>query len=184
MKLDTRFGLARFRAHLLVALPLIVLIPTTLSAQDGSATRGLWLGAGLGVGAAEEGGAGLAFYGRLGATPSERLRAGVEVIGVTDRVVTSLNAAFSLLLHPAPSSDFFVKAGAGLAHASSSIAFSGGTLGGDTSESGIGLTLGAGYDISLGELLSLTPNADFLVQSLDGFADSTLFLLTVGLGLR
>jgi outer membrane autotransporter protein len=47
------------------------------------------------------------------------------------------------------------------------------------SNAGLGETFGAGYDIKLGRNFYITPNADFMVQRING-SSRDLILLTVG----
>lgn len=149
---------------------------------------GFWLNGGLGVGVTDEDvagdNAGPAFYLRMGGTPSDRVLLGGEVIGfarsVGDTDVSLGNATFSVLFYPNSPGRFFVKGGVGWASAIVSTEVGSGTFTSD--EQGFGLTFGGGYDIRIGRNLYLTPNVDVLVQSFDEFADSNVFLFTLGIG--
>jgi len=90
------------------------------------------------------------------------------------------NATVDILYYPSSRGGWFVKAGGGWASAVVSADVGAGTFTSD--EQGFGLTVGGGYDLRLGRNLFLTPNLDVLVQSFDDFADSNVFLLTVGVG--
>jgi hypothetical protein len=162
-------------------------------AGDTAPHAGFWLGGGIGAGFTDQGSedtddGGFAAYLRMGGTLSDRLLLGGELIGVTrsadvgigDANVHQGNATLSLLYYPASPGGFFAKAGAGFASASVVLQEENLTVTND--ESGFGLTFGVGYDLRLGNNLWLTPNFDVLVQSFDEFADSNLFLLTVGIG--
>ncbi|MFW6088983.1 MAG: outer membrane beta-barrel protein [Gemmatimonadota bacterium] len=175
------------RPTIALAATLLLVTGSSLAAQDTAPHSGFWLSGGLGGGTTDtdsDDDSGPAAYLRMGGTPSERLLLGGEIIGLSRDVgsstVSQANATFSLLYHPSSPGGFFAKAGAGFASAVVSTDVGGGTF--ETDESGFGLTFGAGYDVRLGRNLFLTPNFDILVQSFDEFADSNLFLLTVGIG--
>lgn len=154
---------------------------------------GFWLGGGLGGGVDHDGNGGGAAYFRLGGTLGPGLLLGgdvvghsreVDVTGGADADLSRGNVTASLLLYPAEQGDFFVKGGLGFAY--TELTQEQGDLTVSTDDTGLGLTLGAGYDVQLGDgNLFLTPNLDVLLQSFDGLeASDTLFLLTVGLGFR
>ena len=85
-----------------------------------------------------------------------------------------------MLYYPASPGGFFAKGGIGFAYATVSEDVGPGTFTAD--EQGFGLTFGAGWDFRIGGNLWLTPNVDVLVQSFDEFADSNLFLFSLGIG--
>lgn len=159
-----------------------------LAAQDAAPHSGFWLSGGLGVGFTDENSAGddagPAIYLRMGGTPSDRVLLGGEVVGLSrdvgDATVSQANTTFSVLYYPASPGGFFAKGGVGVASAVVSTDLAGGTFTSD--ESGFGLTFGAGYDVRIGGNLYLTPNLDVLVQSFNDFADSNLFLFSLGIG--
>lgn len=184
---------APHRLPILFVVAALLLCASSASAQEGRdgaespAHAGFWLSGGIGAGTTDSDSdedSGPAGYIRMGGTPSDRVLLGGELIGMTREIggvdVSQGNATFSVLFYPSAPGGFFVKAGAGVASATVSSEVPGGTLTSD--ESGFGFTLGGGYDIRLGSNLYLTPNLDLLFQSFDEFADSNLFLLTVGLG--
>lgn len=170
------------------AATLLLMSSSGLAAQETAPHSGFWLSGGLGGGitdgdsAGDDGGP--AAYLRLGGTTSDRVLLGGEIIGLSrdvgDATVSQGNSTFSVLYYPASPGGFFAKAGVGFASAVVSTDVGGGTFTSD--ESGLGLTFGAGYDVRIGGNLYLTPNLDILVQSFDEFADSNLFLFTLGIG--
>jgi hypothetical protein len=170
------------------AATLLLVSGSSLAAQDAASHSGFWLGGGLGVGLTDEDSAGddagPAAYLRMGGTPSDRVLLGGEVIGLSrdvgDATVSQANTTFSVLYYPASPGGFFAKGGIGFASAIVSTDVAGGTFTSD--ESGFGLTFGAGYDVRIGGNLYLTPNLDILVQTFDDFADSNLFLFSLGIG--
>ena len=172
---------------MVLAIFTLFMVGSDLAAQDTAPHSGFWLGGGLGVGLTDEAAgddAGPAGYLRMGGTPSDRVLLGGEVIGLSrdvgDATVSQANTTFSVLYYPSSPGGLFAKAGVGFASAVVSTDVAGGTFTSD--ESGFGLTFGAGYDVRIGRNLYLTPNLDVLVQTFDEFADSNLFLFTLGIG--
>lgn len=144
---------------------------------------GMWLGGGLG-GGWREGVAGPAGYLRIGATATERLLVGTEVVAwiKPEEVIPDkkqVNVMASLLIYPfyprtTFGSEFFFKAGAGLAIAEPS-------LGSFRDRHGFGTTVGIGYDIRIDPNIFITPNMDVLIQRISG-QTMTAILFTIGLG--
>lgn len=170
-----------------LAATLILATGSGLAAQETAPHSGFWLSGGLGAGFTDEAAgddAGPTAYLRMGGTPSDRVLLGGEIIGLSrdvgDATVSQANTTFSVLYYPASPGGFFAKGGVGFASAVVSTDLAGGTFTSD--ESGFGLTLGAGYDVRIGGNLYLTPNLDILVQSFNDFADSNLFLFSLGIG--
>lgn len=169
----------------LAALALAAASPA--EAQRELKHRGFWIGFGAGGGwntsdelDGETLGGG-AVYFRLGGTPSERLLVGGEVIGwfrdQDGATVSRGNVTLSLLLYPSRNGGLFLKGGVGAAQVTVSQTI--GNVTTTVTDGGLGTTLGAGYDIRLGRNFYLTPNIDFLFQSIDD-VNNTLTLLSVG----
>jgi hypothetical protein len=111
---------------------------------------------------------------------------GGEVIGLgydrNDAWISFGNATFDVLYYFQPAGGFFAKGGVGFASVTVSEDVGGGTF--TTDDQGLGLTLGAGYDIRIGGNLYLTPNIDLLYQRFDEDRDNTVWLLTLGIGMH
>ena len=137
--------------------------------------RGAWFSGGLG-GGLMEGVRGGAVYLRVGGTPTERALFGGEVITWFRDAASRTSVAATALLYPfyersgVPGHDLFFKGSFGVAA----------TSGDDT---GVGITLGSGYDFRLGSNFYVPPNVDFLIQFLGERTDTTI-LFTLGLGLH
>jgi len=149
--------------------------------------EGFWIGAGLGGGWNTDRGTdgetlgGGAVYIRLGGSPSPKLLIGGEAIGwgreLNNTTLSRGNATFSLMFYPGRNGGLFLKGGVGAATVDQSV-----TVGRVTTTlrgSGFGSTVGLGWDLKVGRNLYLTPNLDFLYQSVDG-GSNTLTLLTFG----
>jgi hypothetical protein len=154
-------------------------------APDAAVPRaGLWLSAGAGAGIRSEAGAGFGAYVRMGGTLSRNLLLGGEVIGIFDpgpsADVTLGNATVVAVFDPAERGGLLWKGGIGLASFTTRVD----ELDVTGDDQGVGITLGAAYDVALGTNLWLTANLDVLVQSFDGFADSSVIMATVGLGMH
>lgn len=187
-------------AAALAGLALLASSPAAAQ-DDGHVPRsGFWLSGGLGGGINEDGNGGGAAYVRLGGTLGPSLLLGGEVAGLgrettatvrrgdvieeEEADVTRSNVTASLLYYPSEQGDFYLKGGLGFATLQVSVEQGDVTV--STDETGVGLTLGAGHDVQLGDgNLFLTPNVDVLLQSYDGLgAPDGLFLLTLGIGFR
>jgi hypothetical protein len=138
------------------------------SAQRRQTRQGFWIGFGFGGGSAGiscTGCGGLSretgFTGHLkmGGTLSPKVLLGGESAAWTkDDAGTktqlgSLTAA--VYFYPAPASGFFLKGGPGFSYQSSDDGTN------KYSETGFGFMFGAGYDIRVGTMISLTPSASF-----------------------
>lgn len=146
-------------------------LPATAHAQ---AREGFWIGVGGGYGSAgadcDECGEGedrlssATAYLRGGWTLNQRTLVGIDFnvwskTAQADKVETTLNlynVTGSLTFYPAATSGFFMKAGAGISALDSDADFDGANITTDLG-TGLGLTAGAGYDIRLGRMISLTP---------------------------
>lgn len=165
-----------------------LLLAAVLSAASAPAWaqghQGFWIGFGLGGGATggsnSKGGG--AAYLRLGGTPSHQLLVGGEALGWgrTDNgvTVTQGNATADILFYPSPTRGFFLKTGLGFATATAST--TGGNVTVTATDNGLGMTLGAGFDVRLGRNIYLTPNFDALIQVINSTTE-TLYLFTIGL---
>ena len=130
-----------------------------LSAQDPPARSGFWVSAGLGGGvapydmydAAES--VSLAFYLRLGGTPSQAVGLGFESIiwGLQD--YSRSNSTFTVMVYPGKR-DFFAKVGVGVGIVD---------LPGAEDQGGYAMTLGTGWDVRLPANLYVTPNLDLML---------------------
>jgi len=162
-------------------------VATPLAAQREVRRNGFWIGFGLGGGwnttqnvnnQALAGGSG---YLRLGGTPSERLLLGGEVNvwvrSENDVTLSRGNATLTVLFYPSRSGGLFLKGGVGGASVQSS--FTSGSVTTTVSDQGLGTTFGVGYDFRLGRNFNITPNADFLFQSIND-VENTLVLFSVG----
>lgn len=187
------------RVTMLALLGSLVCATETL-AQSTQEHRGLWGGFGIGTGinGSEGNSWGVAAYGRVGGTLSQRVLIGGETAGwygtrdETDLYRSNLSAV--LLFYPSERGGLFFKGGAGLAFITTSInEFF--TVGGvnyysgvSQSETGFGATAGAGFDVRLGRNLYLVPEVDWYLQTA-GEANSAfgvpgtinIFTLTIGL---
>ena len=137
--------------------------------------RGFWLSAGGGGGWHGDL-RGAAFYLRFGGTPSEKVLFGGEVLTwfrgddvALQRVNATATAVYYPLVGRGPARGLFFKGGFGI-----------GTTG-DGINTGVGTTLGTGFDFRIGRNLYVTPNADVLTQFFESDTD-TQFVFTLGLG--
>lgn len=149
--------------------------------------HGFWIGFGAGGGWNTSDGLdgerlpGGALYLRMGGTPSERLLVGGEVNGwfreEGSATVSRGNVTLTVLFYPSRRGGLFFKGGAGAAQVQVSETV--GNVTTTVSDQGLGTTFGAGFDIRLGRNFYLTPNLDFLFQTIDD-VDNTLTLLSLG----
>ena len=135
--------------------------------------HGFWIGFGFGVGSAnvtcddcgsssrETAAAG---YLKLGGTLNDHLLLGGEVNvwskkqeGVT---LTLSSGAVTLTLYPQPASGLFIKGGLGLSLVDTSFREGSSTVTIDPAY-GLGLMVGAGYDVRVGKNISITPAVNF-----------------------
>lgn len=145
--------------------------------------NGFWIGFGVGVGSANltcddcEGGretGGVGFL-RMGGTLNDRILLGGEVNvwskeqdGIT---VNLYDLLATMTVYPRPASGFFVKGGLGAAFTDNEIHVGNQTITTDLG-TGLGLLVGAGYDVRVKRNLSITPAVSFWYGRLDNF---TLF---------
>jgi hypothetical protein len=135
--------------------------------------RGFWVGFGFGYGSAsvtcdgcgssdrESGAAG---HARLGWTLNQHVLLGGEVDVWTkeeEGVTLNLyNASLEVALYPQASSGLFVKGGIGAAYVDTELREGGVSIRADLG-SGLGVVVGAGYDIRVGRNISITPTVNF-----------------------
>lgn len=165
-------------ARVLVAGAALTICATgTGLAQRPQKRQGFWIGAGFGYGSLARtcdacenlpGEPGLSGYFRLGATVAPQLLMGAEVNGwrkdLQGTTVTSVNASVTSYVYLKPTSGFFFKGGLGVSWYREDIALKdpADTVG----TTGFGLTAGLGYDLRVGDNISLTPVANFVFGSL------------------
>lgn len=118
-------------------------------------------------------GRGGAFYLRLGGTPNPRLLFGGEVTGWFNgsdgNDFERVNVMATALAYPARAGGWFLKGGFGVAEHS--------VFGFD--RTGLGTSVGTGFDLRLGRNFYVTPNVDYLVQFFDN-GTTGVFLVTLG----
>ena len=175
-----------------ISAALLTLASTTTIAQEGHPHRGFWIGFGIGGGSAKDGDSedalgGAAGYVRLGGTLSQKWLIGGEAIGwgrSEDNISYGRsNTTFTALFYPSQKGGFYLKGGVGFSYAKISSDILGPSVSVD--KGGVGTTLGVGWDIRLGSNIFLTPNVDWLFQSIEvsegGSLNTNLFLITLGL---
>ncbi|HEY5546601.1 MAG TPA: outer membrane beta-barrel protein [Gemmatimonadaceae bacterium] len=155
-----------------LALLMAALVAVPAGAQQNPQTReGFWIGFGIGFGSlgcdeCDERESGASVYLRMGGTLSQRLLLGGEVSawskteGDVTRSVSNVGPV--LTFYPNANGGFFLKGSIGLATAS----FELGSI--TIEETGVGLTLGLGYDARVGRGFALTPYFDIVNSSFDG----------------
>lgn len=150
--------------HLLryvVALAALVVFPGGLAAQRPQAREGFWFSGGLGYGSlgcqdcdAREGG--LSGGLSLGGTLSEKVLLGVGTTGWTKSedgvTLTAGTLAATIRFYPSATGGFFLLGGLGLGAVNLDVDGVG-----SESETGAGAVVGLGYDIRIGQMVSLTP---------------------------
>ena len=156
----------------------LLFLPAVLAAQHPQTRDGFWIGFGIGWGSADATCDGCADTDRLssftsfiklGGTLNDRVLLGGEITGWTKSesgVTETLgNMTATAYFYPNAAGGFFLKGGAGFSvYAASN--------GGSVSGTGVGLTVGLGYDIRVGGNLSLTPVADFLFGSVGDISEN------------
>jgi len=160
---------------------LLLSAAVTAQAQDAPVRQGFWIGGGLGYGSMglscdgcgdvqREGG--LSGYFKLGGTLRPNVLLGVETNGWTKSEgsarVTMANLSGAAYWYPMATNGFFVKAGAGYSvlHADDGIS--------SGSDNGFGLLAGLGYDVRVGNNLSITPVANWFRGGFDGGSTNVL----------
>ncbi len=175
-------------ALMAIVLPFVLGAPEATAGQerpdDARTHRGVWLGGGLGGGVDDDGNGGGGGYFRLGGTVGPRILLGGEAIGFVreedDATLSRGNATFVALFYPAERG-LFLKGGLGFSTVVATV--SEGDVSVSVTDSGFGSTVGFGYDVRIGGNLYLTPNADMLIDVIDG--DATLvWLFTLGIGMH
>jgi hypothetical protein len=150
-----------------------VAFPSIASAAHPQERHGFWIGLGGGVGSSKatcdecEGGereTGAVGYVKLGGTLNERVLLGGEFNlwtkeeeGVT---LNFYNASVTVTLYPQPSSGFFLRGGVGASFVDTEILEDSTRITVDLG-TGVGLIVGAGYDLRVGKNISITPAVDF-----------------------
>jgi hypothetical protein len=99
-----------------------------------------------------------------------------EIVDDLDATVDLYNFAAAVTFYPQATSDFFVKAGIGGAFVDMEIDFPGSSITADLG-TGLGLQAGAGYDIRVGRIVSITPGVQYWYGNPGDlkFATETLF---------
>ena len=179
-----------------VAGMLLLVAVGPAQAQEGREEQdrrvGFWFSLGVGAGwnitdapNVDERPQGKGGYIRVGGTLTPQVLLSGEVIGRAisegDTTVARANVTLSMLIFPSRTGGFFIKGGIGF----SSV----GTLSEASwsSNQGVGVTAGAGFDVRVGGNLYVTPNVDWLWQSFPSPAGDNLWttqrllLVTVGL---
>jgi hypothetical protein len=178
-------------AALLFLAPTIAKAQEGQEGQEGHPHRGFWIGFGIGGGSAktdgaEESLAGGVVYLRLGGTVGQKWLLGGEAMGWgrnQDGVSYGRgNTTFTAMFYPSQRGGLYLKGGVGVAYVDVSTELFG--AGVSFSEAGFGSTFGLGWDIRLGNNIYLTPNLDWMFQSiqiLESTQNTNLLVLTVGL---
>lgn len=156
--------------------------------------RGFWLSFGLGAGQERLNlnGDGLGYSDpltkptlslRLGGTPSESFRLGVEAMAWFNENGDALETLSSLMLvghlYPAREAGFHLRGGGGIARSAVEYDFFDST--GDT---GLAATIGAGWELPLGRNVALVPAVDFHQQWYDGAGGYRERLINFGLSIQ
>jgi len=166
---------------------LLVLGVSIASAQHPQTRKGFWIGFGLGYGSygiSCSGCSGLgresSFTGhlRLGGTVSPHLLLGAESIAWSKSengaTITAGNLSLAADYYPQPASGLFLSAGVGFSRAEAS---SGGS---SASNTGVGFTIGGGYDVRVSANTSVTPIANFVWGHPDSGFSHNFFQFGVG----
>lgn len=158
------------RALQAIAL-LLILIPAAAQAQNPQTRQGFGISFGIGSGSAgstcdfcnSDRESGLSGYLRIGGHVRPNLLIAGETNGWTrssdgiDQTIGFYSAVAQW--YPNVESGFFLKGGAGLARYVATDGID------DVTGNALGLTLGAGYDIRVATIFSLTPYANYLISS-------------------
>jgi hypothetical protein len=161
---------------------LTVLLASTSFAQQAQTRDGFWIGGGLGYGSlgcegcTDRTGA-PSGYLKLGTALRQNILLGIETNGWTksefDARLTMGNVSGAVYFYPMATMGLFVKGGAGYSALNVSSDVGSGT------ESGLGMILGAGYDVRVARNLSITPVANWFRGSFDGGSAN---VLQIGVG--
>jgi hypothetical protein len=157
-----------------LALAVVCLVVRPAAAQHPQIRTGFWISGGLGYGSLDIGcdgcesprESGLTALLAMGGTLRPGLLLGAE-LEAWRKEVEGVDLTFGHLSgvaywYPRPATGFFLKGGAGVGNLTADA----GPLG-DSSDGGIALHAGVGYDIRVGRNLSLTPAAGIFWVNLD-----------------
>jgi hypothetical protein len=115
---------------------------------------------------------GAAGYFRLGGTVNQHVLFGGEALifwRENDNEIQRANVTASALIYPGSHGGLFFKGGFGVAAYEDH----------GREESGVGTTLGAGFDFRIGRNMFVTPNVDFMLQLFEEHTSGSL-LFTLG----
>ncbi len=184
-----------------LGLLLLLLLPSAARAQRVPVREGFWVSFGLGGGWADDTGSwtneadvfedtptGFATYVRLGGSPSQKLLVGGEVIGwlATEELSNTdvFRGQFQAvgLYYPSETGGLFLKGGIGLAGRTldTTLDIGGNRIRVSQESEGLGLDVGAGWELQLARNFFLAPNVDLLYQFLGDDQSGWAVLLTVG----
>lgn len=180
----------RAAARLFIALGVLAgLAASAASAQHAQTRKGFWIGFGFGGGSADIScngcgtttrETGFTGYLKIGGTLTPKVLLGGESIAWTKKesgiTATLGNLAAAVYLYPAPATGFFLKGGPSFSYHKEDD--------GSTSATGtgFGFILGAGYDIRVGQNISITPGTNFYWGSVGELSSGGAS--TSGLGLK
>ncbi|HET6797986.1 MAG TPA: hypothetical protein VFH40_12570 [Gemmatimonadales bacterium] len=157
---------------------LALAIAPAANGQQGDVRQGFWIGGGLGYGTLGCNGCdrlgGVSGYLKLGGTLRQNILLGVEINGwgksEFGQTMTMGNMSGAAYWYPVSNGGLFLKAGLGYSVMDD----------GFSSETGLGLLGGLGYDIRVGRNVSVTPVANWYRGS---FNPGGLNVLDIGLGI-
>ena len=142
---------------------LAVLLPSTLLAQRPQTREGFWISFGVGQGnlrwecdgcATQDHGGPTGFL-RLGGTPSKKVLLGAEMNGwsldIGAAEITALTTTFTVYWYPSATGGLFLKGGVGAGVYDRTSAST------DAHSTSGAIQLGGGYDIRVGQKISITP---------------------------
>lgn len=188
------------RSPLIAALAAGLLLVSPGRAAAQAVHKGLWVGAGVGVGSARlscqicqgQRGGGTSGYLRAGATITRQMLVGLEgtvwykTEGEVDHLLGSLHGVF--YLYPQPNSGLYIKTGLGMSQYSAKDSED------EISSQALSGSIGLGYEIRVARSMSIVPYANFIgstgadVRLNDNIAglgaNSSLFQLGIGLTLH
>jgi hypothetical protein len=157
--------------HALAPVFLLMLHTSIAAAQHPQVRRGFWIGFGFQYGSAGvscdqcvdfERESGFGSFLKLGGTLNEQVLLGADITGWTkeEEGVTSTlgNVTAAVYFYPAARSGFFVKGGFGFSAYYESDDVS--DL--DAEGTGVGLTVGLGFDLRVGRNISMTAVVDYI----------------------
>ncbi|MGH7698978.1 MAG: outer membrane beta-barrel protein [Gemmatimonadales bacterium] len=150
---------------LAVVAALALVAASAAAAQRPQTRQGFWIGFGFGYGSAglscdgcgsiDREGA-VSGYLKLGGTLSPKVLLGGETNGWTKDIggstVTLGNASLAAYFYPQPAGGLYLRGGVGVASYAEE---------GIDSQTGFGLTFGVGYDVRVGNNVSITPVGNF-----------------------